>query len=167
LAEAPAIRPAEEGDLPAILEIVNHAIVHTTAMYEYRPRDLDQQRAWLEEKRAGGWPVLVAPAHEGGVAGFGSLGQFRPRACYDKTAEHSVYVARERRGQGYGRRILGALAEAARDRGFHTLVGGVDSENAASLAFHRALGFEEAGRMREVGWKFDRWLTLVFMQKIL
>jgi len=167
LADGAAVRAATESDLPAILEIVNDAILNTTAWYDYEPWDLAQLAAWLRGKSDAGWPVLVAIGRDGGLAGFGSLGHFRARAAYHKTAEHSVYVAASHRGLGYGRLLLGAIIDAARGLGLHTLIGGVDSENAASLAFHRALGFEEAGRMREAGWKFERWLTLVFMQKML
>lgn len=167
MADAAFVRPATQDDLPAILEIVNDAILNTTAMYEYAPRTFADQQAWLAERRAGNWPVLVAVDDAGQVAGFGSIGTFRPRAAYHRSGEHSVYVAAAHRGKGYGRRILEALVVAAQGMGLHTLIGGVDSENTGSIAFHRALGFEEAGRIREVGWKFGHWLTLVFMQKIL
>jgi L-amino acid N-acyltransferase len=167
LAERAAVRPAAPGDLPAILAIVNDAILNTTAWYDYSPWDAAQLDAWLGAKRDAGWPVLVAETTGGAIAGFGSIGHFRGRAAYGKTGEHSVYVEKDHRGQGHGRLLLGAIIEAGRGLGLHTLIGGVDSENAASLAFHEALGFVEAGRMREVGWKFDRWLTLVFMQRML
>ena len=165
--ERAVVRPAERADLPAILEIVNDAILNTTAWYDYQPWDAAHLAQWFDGKRAAGWPVLVAITAGGTLAGFGSIGSFRGRAAYHKTGEHSVYVEKNHRGQGYGRLLLGAIIDAARSMDLHTLIGGVDSDNAASLAFHRALGFEEAGRMREVGWKFDRWLTLVFMQKML
>lgn len=167
MADAIAVRPATYADLPALLDIVNDAITNTTAWYDSTPRDLEQQRAWFDEKTASGWPVLVAVDTLGGVAGYGSLGPFRTRPAYCHTAEHSVYVAASHRGQGYGRLLLGKIIETATAANYHTLIGGVDSENTASLAFHAALGFIEAGRMCEVGWKFDRWLTLVFMQKML
>jgi phosphinothricin acetyltransferase len=167
LAEGAVVRPADAADLAAILAIVNDAILNTTAWYDYAPWDSAQLAQWFDGKRAAGWPVLVAIARDGTLAGFGSIGSFRGRAAYHKTGEHSVYVEKEHRGQGYGRLLLAAIIDAARGLGLHTLIGGVDSGNDASLAFHRALGFVEAGRMREVGWKFDRWLTLVFMQKML
>ncbi len=166
-ARAVTVRAAVEADLPAILDIVNDAILHTTAMYEYAPRDLGMQTVWLHDKAADNWPVLVATNADGVLVGFGNLGSFRPRAAYGRTAEHSVYVSKHFRGQGYGRILLEALMKEARARDFHSLIGGIDSTNVASLAFHAAMGFEEVGRMREVGWKFDRWLTLVFMQKML
>jgi phosphinothricin acetyltransferase len=165
--ELPTIRAATRADLDAVLAIINDAILATTAWYEYAPWDDARVTAWLDDKQAAGWPVLVASARDGTLAGFGALGPFRTRPAYRFCAEHSVYVAKDRRGQGFGRALLAALVDAARAQGLHTLIGGVDSENLGSLAFHRAQGFVEAGRLRDVGWKFDRWLTLIFMQKML
>lgn len=167
MAERAAIRAVAPGDADAILAIVNDAILNTTAWYDHDPWDAARLAEWLDVKTSGGWPVLVAETADGRVAGFGSFGPFRARAAYARTAEHSVYVSADCRGQGHGRVLLEAVVDAARAHGLHTLIGGVDSENTGSLAFHRALGFEEAGRLREVGWKFGRWLTLVFMQKLL
>ena len=161
------VRAARESDLAAMLAIINDAILNTTAWYDYSAWGTAEVEAWFAAKRADNWPVLVALAADGAVAGFGSLSSFRGRAAYRYTAEHSVYVGAAQRGRGFGRALLAALVDEARAMGFHTLIGGVDAENEGSLAFHRALGFAEAGRMREVGWKFDRWLSLVFMQKIL
>lgn len=161
------VRAADEArDGDAILAIVNDAILNSTAWYEYEPWDAARLTAWFAAKRAGGWPLLVAD--DGTQAlGFASFGTFRERPAYARTVEHSVYVSAEARGQGLGRLLLGALIDVARERGLHTMIGGVDATNKGSLAFHRALGFVEAGRMREVGWKFGRWLDLVFMQKLL
>lgn len=160
------IRPAGEADLPGILAIVNHAIEHTTAHFDLVARTPEQQRAWMQERVAAGLPVLVA-AEGAALLGFGSYGPFRSRAAYARTVEHSVYVAEAARGRGVGRALLGALIEHARAQGVHVMVGGLDGSNAASLAFHRALGFREAGRLAQVGWKFGRWLDLVFMHRIL
>jgi phosphinothricin acetyltransferase len=161
------IRASRSSDDPGILEIINAAILNTTAWYDHVPWTRERVAEWRAGKQAEDWPVWIAEAPNGSVAGFASFGPFRARPAYARTAEHSVYVAESCRGLGYGRRLLEALIDDARKRGLHTLVGGVDSENTGSLAFHRALGFEEAGRLREVGRKFDRWLTLVFMQKLL
>lgn len=159
-----AADPARDGG--AILAIVNDAILNTTAWYEYEPWDGARLTSWFDAKRAGGWPLLVAEA-DGATLGFASFGPFRDRPAYVRTVEHSVYVAAAARGRGIGRRLLDALVTEAGARGLHTMIGGVDAANDGSLAFHRAAGFVEAGRMREVGWKFDRWLDLIFMQKLL
>jgi len=166
MADPAIIRAARAEDDGGILAIVNDAILNTTAWYDCTPWTKERIAEWRTAKLADGWPLIVAEVANG-VAGFGSFGPFRARQAYAGTAEHSVYISNTYRGNGYGRQLLEALIDLARGRGLHTIVGGVDSENAGSLAFHRALGFEEAGRLREVGRKFDRWLTLVFMQKLL
>lgn len=163
---AVTIRTADAPDVPAVLAITNDAIVNSTALFEYQPRTLAQQQAWLAQKQADGWPVLVAAAGFE-VVGFGTFGSFRDRPAYHPTVEHSVYVANGQRGRGVGRQLVEALITEARKRGLHSMIGGIDGSNAGSLAFHAALGFREVGRLPEVGWKFDRWLDLVFMQKTL
>ena len=157
---------AAAADLPAIAAILNQAIVSTTAVWYDTPRAADWMAAWFELRRAKGWPVLVA-RREGRVLGYASYGEFRPHAGYRDTKEHSVYVDPAAQREGVGRLLLSALVARARVNGVHVLVGGIADENAASIALHRSLGFEEVARMPEVGQKFGRRLTLVFMQKIL
>ena len=159
-----AANPERDGD--AILAIVNDAILNTTAWYEYEPWGAARLTSWFEAKRAGRWPLLVAEA-AGEALGFASFGPFRDRPAYARTVEHSVYVAATARGRGIGRLLLDSVIAEARARELHAMIGGIDAANEGSLAFHRAAGFVEAGRMREVGWKFDRWLDLIFMQKLL
>ena len=160
------IRAAQARDVPAILDIVNDAILNSTALFEYEPRTLDEQAGWLADRNAGGWPVLVAEV-DGDTIGFASYGPFRARPAYAATVEHSVYVAQHDRSKGVGRALMLALIAAAKSDGRHVMVGGIDGSNDASIAFHAALGFVETGRLPEVGWKFERWLDLVFMQLIL
>lgn len=157
------IREATATDVPAILAIINHAIIHTTAVYDYEPRSLATQQAWFDQKQAAGMPVVVAEEN-GAVIGFGSYGIFRPWAGYRFSAEHSIYVAEPAQKKGVGRAMLTELIGRAKAQGFHTLIAGIDASNAGSQAFHRAFGFVEVGRFREVGYKFDTWLDLVFMQ---
>ncbi|MFC3714424.1 GNAT family N-acetyltransferase [Sphingoaurantiacus capsulatus] len=153
-------------DGAAILAIVNDAILNSTAWYEHEPWDAAALASWFAAKRDGGWPLLVAE-EDGVTLGFASYGVFRARPAYARTVEHSVYVAAAARGRGVGRLLLDGIVAEARRAGYHTMIGGVDAANEGSLAFHRAAGFVEAGRMREVGRKFDRWLDLIFMQKML
>ncbi len=157
---------AAAADLPAIAAILNQAIAGTTAVWYDTPRTADWMAAWFELRRAKGWPVLVA-RREGRVLGYASYGEFRPHAGYRDTREHSVYVDPAAHREGVGRLLLSALVARARVDGVHVLVGGIVDENTASIALHRSLGFEEVARMPEVGQKFGRRLTLVFMQKIL
>lgn len=144
------VRPATRADVPAILEIYNHAVLHTTASYDLEPVSLESRLAWFDQRVRGGWPVLVT-ALDGEVTGWATFGPFREKPGYRFTAEHSVYVRHDCRGQGLGRAL-------------HSLVGGVDAGNAGSLAFHEGLGFRQVAHFREVGFKFGRWLDLVFLQ---
>lgn len=162
----PAIRDAAESDLPFILGIVNEAIQNTTAIWDLAPMTLDARRAWFAERRAGGFPILIAEDN-GTQAGFGSYGQFHPKEGYRLTVEHSVYVAPQAQGRGVGRALLTALTDHAATHGFHTMVGLIEAENKPSLALHRWAGFAEAGVLRQAGRKFGRWLDVVYMQKML
>jgi phosphinothricin acetyltransferase len=157
------IRDAEFHDLPGILAIFNEVIVSSTAIYYFEPVDLDNRRRWFEERRAAGYPVLAA-ADDGEVVGFASFGDWRPSPGYAWTVEHTVHVRADRRGQGVGRLLVEALIDRAKALGKHVMVGGVDADNGASLAFHRRLGFEPVAHFQEVGRKFDRWLDLTFVQ---
>ncbi|ASN81486.1 GNAT family N-acetyltransferase [Deinococcus ficus] len=160
------LRPAVHADLSAILEIYNHAVVHTTASYDLEPVTLASREAWFAHKQAGGWPVLVAV--EGGeVTGWATYGPYREKAGYARTVEHSVYVREGHRGAGTGRRLMEALIAQAGADGLHVMIGGVDADNAASIAFHERLGFERVAHLKQVGRKFDRWLDLVFLQRLL
>lgn len=160
------VRQATEADVPAILELVNYEILNTTVLYEYEPRTLEEQLHWFHQKVQDGWPIIVAE-HEHAVVGFGTFGKFRERVAYRYSVEHSVYVAHEHHGKGIGRALLTELIALATDGGYHTMIAGIDSSNAGSVEFHRKLGFTELGTFREVGYKFDRWLHVIFMQRIL
>ncbi|WP_328286382.1 GNAT family N-acetyltransferase [Phreatobacter sp. AB_2022a] len=160
------MRDATEDDLPAILAILNEAIVNTTAVWTDAPVDLDNRRTWWQERVAAGYPVLVA-VENGEVVGFGSYVQFRAWDGYRDAVEHSVYVRSDRRGGGVGVALVEALIARARAQGKFVIIGGIEGSNAASLKLHRRAGFVEVGRMYEVGTKFGRRLDLVFMQKRL
>jgi phosphinothricin acetyltransferase len=160
------IRPANEADLPGILAIYNDAVAHTTAIWNETIVDLENRRAWLEERQAKGFPVLVA-ADGGQVLGYASFGDFRPFEGYRITCEHSVYVAEGARRRGIGTALVAALIEEARRLGKQAMVGAIDAANADSIGLHEKLGFVEVGRMPGVGTKFGRRLDLVFMQKAL
>jgi phosphinothricin acetyltransferase len=151
----------------AILEILNDAIAHSTALYEYRPRSLESMRGWFEVKTRGHHPVLGALDEGGALLGFASYGSFRPHAAYKYSIEHSVYVEQARRGQGIGEALLRRLIERAGEQQFHVMIGGIDQENRASIALHEKLGFEHAGTIRQAGFKFGRWLDLAFYRRQL
>lgn len=160
------IRDAVTADLAAITEIHNHAVVHTTAIWNDDPVDVADRAAWMAERADAGYPVIVA-VDETGVLGFASYAQWRARSGYRFTVEHSVYVRDGQRGRGLGRLLMEALIGRARAAGLHVMVAGIESGNAGSIALHERLGFVEVGRMPQVGAKFGRWLDLTFMQLVL
>ena len=161
-----SIVAAGEEHLPGIRAIYNHAVQHSTAIWNDALVDLENRRDWWRGRTGAGFPILVAVAGDD-VLGYASYGPFRPFDGYRKTVEHSVYVAETARGRGVGSALLIALEAEARRAKMHVMLGGIAAENEASIRLHRKLGFVETGRMPEVGQKFGRYLDLVFMQKRL
>jgi L-amino acid N-acyltransferase len=160
------IRDAREADLPGLLEIYNEVIASSTAVFHDTPVSLDDRRRWWQARVAQGYPVLIAQ-DSAGVAGFATFGDFRSWPGYRYTIEHSVHVRRDQRGRGTGTALVKALFPLASALGKHVMVAGIDAANTGSIRFHEKLGFEKVGQLREVGWKFSRWLDLVFLQKSL
>jgi L-amino acid N-acyltransferase YncA len=160
------VRDATDADMAAVRDIYNDAVLHTTAIWNERVVDVADRIAWAEARRKAGYPVLVAET-DGVVAGYASFGDFRAFDGYRHTAEHSVYVGGPFRRRGVARALLQALEPRAVASGKHVLIGGIEAGNAASIALHLSLGYREVGRLPEVGRKFERWLDLVFLQKIL
>ncbi len=160
------IRPYKTEDTQAILDIINHSILHSTALYDYTARSYEQQRLILEEKISKKFPVIIAEI-EGKVVGFGMYTEFRFREAYQYTVEHSVYLNENFQGKGIGKLLLGKLIALAREQKLHTMIGVIDSENQDSIEFHKKFGFKTVGIVKESGYKFDRWLNSVFVQLIL
>lgn len=163
------IRPAVEDDAAAINRIYNALIGTTTVAWTETPEPLEHRVAWMRDQVRLGNPALVAVGDGSGdvVIGFASYGDFRDSVKwpgYRFTVEHTVHVDEAHHGKGVGRALLEALKERARQAGKHMMIAAVDSENEGSIRFHEQLGFEESGRLRETGFKFDRWLTVVFLQ---
>jgi L-amino acid N-acyltransferase len=152
---------------PAILNILNHAIVTSTALYDYQPRTLANMATWFSAKRTGDFPVIGAVNELGELMGFASFGTFRAFPAYKYTVEHSVYVHHAHRGKGLGKALMNAVIEAAQAQGKHAMVGAIDAANEASLKLHADLGFERVGTMPQVGFKFGRWLDLALVQRVL
>jgi phosphinothricin acetyltransferase len=150
-----------------ILAIFNDAILHSTALYDYKPRTIESMTAWFENKRKGNFPVIGAVDEVGELLGFGSYGTFRAWPAYKYSVEHSIYVADEHRGHGLGKVLLEEIIKSAREQNYHVLVGGIDSQNAVSINLHKRFGFVHAGTIRQAGFKFGRWLDLDFYQLIL
>ena len=141
------IRPATRDDLPAILEIYNDAVLHTTASYDY--------------------PVFVAVNDSGLVVGWSALNRYHDRLGYRFTTENSVYIAASERGKGIGKLLLPPLIEAAKERKLHAIIAAIDAANEVSIRLHAKFGFIEVGRFKQVGYKFDRWLDVVYMELLV
>jgi phosphinothricin acetyltransferase len=157
------IRDAVEEDIDEIAAIYNEVLTHTTAIYNDRPVTREDRLTWWQARIGQGYPVVVATDGRR-IAGFASFSDFRPWPGYRFTVEGTVHIHADTRGQGVGTELLKTIIERARALGKHTMIAGVDSENAASLRFLERFGFERAGHLREVGFKFDRFLDLVFLQ---
>jgi phosphinothricin acetyltransferase len=159
-------RLVERRDAEALRSIYNVEVLESTVTFDLVPRTVADQLAWIEE-HSGGHPALVAVGADEEIVGFASLSPYRPRPAYAPTVEDSVYVRRDRRGGGVGRLLLSDLVDRAREHGFHSVIGRIVGGHDASIALHRACGFEEIGVEREVGRKFGKWLDVVLMQRML
>ncbi|WP_454689062.1 N-acetyltransferase family protein [Achromobacter aloeverae] len=151
----------------AILAIFNHAILTSTALYDYQARTDASMQAWFDAKRKGNYPVVGFEDEDGVLMGFASYGPFRPFPAFKYTVEHSVYVDQRFRGRGLGEALLRAIVERAREQEYHVLVGAIDASNAVSCALHEKLGFSRAGVIEQAGFKFGRWLDLVLYRRQL
>jgi phosphinothricin acetyltransferase len=159
------IRLATADDLAAINAIHNHYIETSTATYLLEPQTSDSRAVWFV-KRSDAHPVTVALI-DGRVVGWGSLSAFNARPAYGRTVENAVYVHPDHHRRGIGSALLSDLIERARTLGHHAIIALIDSEQPASIALHAAAGFTHAGRLHQVGWKFQRWLDVVFMEKTI
>jgi phosphinothricin acetyltransferase len=160
------VADAARQDLDAILAIYNEVIRNSTAVYSEVEFTQAKGEAWFDAKVEQGLPLLVA-RDATGVVGFGTFGDFRAWPCYQYSAEHSVHVRADCRGQGIGRALLLALIDRARAMNKHVLIAGIDADNEVSIGLHESLGFAVVGRLRQVGFKFGRWLDLAFLELML
>ncbi len=158
-------RDAVLDDLPQLLDIYNDIILHTTAVYDYEPHTLEMRKQWFETKQQQGFPVFVAE-EDGVIVGFSSIGSFRAWAAYKYSVENSIYVKADCRGKGMGKVLMQPLIEASKTLGMHTIIASIDANNEASLKLHKSFGFQEVAHFKQVGYKFDRWLDLKFLQLI-
>lgn len=159
------IRAATRQDLQAINDIYNEYVLHSTCTYQLEPETLQNRTAWFEAHDPR-HPIIVAE-RAGEVAGWGALSRFHQRAAYARTVENSVYVRRDLHRAGIGRMILAELVARARALGHHTIIAGISSDQAPSIRLHESLGFAPVAHLREVGFKFNRWLDVVYLQLML
>jgi phosphinothricin acetyltransferase len=162
-----AIRPATLADVPAITRIYAHAVDHGTASFELTAPDQVEMTRRFNELTENGFPYLVAVI-DGDVLGYAYAGPYRSRPAYRFTVENSVYVAHDSHRRGIGKALLQALIEACTEKGFRLMVAVIgDSDQAASIGLHEAADFEHVGAFKNIGYKFDRWLDTVLMQRAL
>jgi L-amino acid N-acyltransferase YncA len=166
-----SIRPVRPADITAITHIYAHAVRHGTASFELDPPDIDEMTRRLDALSAGGFPYLVAEAESGmasKIVGYAYAGPYRARPAYRFTVEDSVYIAPDAQRQGLGRLLLERLIIESEARGYRQMIAVIgDSAQQASIALHAVLGFRMIGTFEAVGWKFDRWLDTVLMQRPL
>jgi phosphinothricin acetyltransferase len=163
--DALAIREARPADLAAIDSIYDDYVRTSTCTFQLEPAGLAARETWFAN-HGGLWPVLVAERGSR-ILGWGSLSVYNAREGYRHTVEDSVYVDEAVHGQGVGKALLGELIDRGRALGHHTILAIIAGEQLPSVRLHEKLGFVEVARMRELGWKYDRWLDVVFMQKML
>lgn len=161
----PTIRLARHDDLPAINDIYNHFVEHSTCTYQETPEPMAARRAWFDA-HGPGHPVTVAEIDEQ-VVGWGSLSPYHARSAYRFTVENSVYVHHAYHRRGIGNALLADLIVRARALGHRSIIAGIDASQHASLAIHARHGFEKAGHLRQVGYKFNSWLDVVYLQLLL
>ena len=161
------ISPCTEKHLPEILEILNEAILHSTALYDYKPRTMADMISWYADKQKGKYPVIGVFDQDMVLLGFSSYGSFRSRPAYKYSVEHSVYVRSDNRGKGLGTILLKEIVKYAGDQDYHVLVGGIDASNIESIKLHEKEGFVFCGTIKQSGFKFGKWLDLSFYQFIL
>ena len=160
------IRPAGPGDAEAVRAIYNAEVTGSTATFDLVPRTMEEQLTWLADHR-GAYPAIVAVDDRDTVLGYGSLSEYKDRPAYATTVENSVYVDTRCRGQGIGGAVLEELIRLAVQHGFHAIIARIGGDNRASIALHQASGFTVVGIEREVGRKFNRWLDVSVLQRLL
>lgn len=159
------IRRATVADLESINAIYNYYVLHSTCTYQTEPETAVDRRAWFD-RHGPKHPVLVAET-AGEVLGWGSLSPFHARAAYRHTVEDSVYVRHDAHQRGLGSALLKDLIVRAQQIGHRTIIGGIDGEQTASIALHAKHGFVQVGHLQQAGFKFGRWLDVLYMQLML
>jgi L-amino acid N-acyltransferase YncA len=156
------IRLARREDMPRVNDIYNHYVGHSTCTYQETPEPIEGRLAWFERHGAS-HPVTVAESG-GEIVGWGSLSPYHARSAYRFTVENSVYVDHRRHRQGIGDALLADLIVRARAIGHHTIIAGIDAGQQASVAIHSKHGFVKVAHLEQVGFKFEQWLDVVYMQ---
>ena len=165
IAPPPAIRLATEADLAAINSIYNYYVLHSTCTYQNEPSTAAERAAWFAA-HGREYPVTVTEV-AGDVVAWGSISRFHARAAYRPTVENSVYVRHDLLGQGIGRALLEDLVRRATQLGYHSMMALISSDQAVSIRLHERQGFVKVAHLKEVGRKFDQWLDVVYLQRMM
>lgn len=160
------IRLAERTDVPAMREIFNEVLRNSNSIYREDEVTLEDRYAWFDEKIEHGFPIFGA-YEEDQLVGYAGYGAWRAAQGYRKSVELTIYVDRKFRGAGFGSELMKTIIDQAKVDGHHVMIGAIDSDNQQSINFHKRFGFTETARMPEVALKNNKWLTLIFMQKLL
>ena len=161
-----SVRLAVVDDLDIINDIYNYYVRVSTCTYQEEPETLETRRKWFHSHEAGTHPIIVAEEN-GKILGWGSLSPYHSRCAYRFTVENSIYIHHEHLLQGIGSIILKDLVDRAGTLGYHVIIAAIDGEQTASIALHRKFGFIEVGQFREVGYKFGKWLDVVYLERRL
>jgi phosphinothricin acetyltransferase len=159
------IRSAVEKDLEAIIRIYNYAVINTTATFDTRPKTVRSQEKWFY-KHSGKYPIIVVE-DDGGVIGWASLSRWSDRCAYDNTAEISVYIEKDNQSIGIGNRLIAEIIKIARKNKLHVIIARIAGENEISIHLHKKYGFTYVGSLKEVGFKFNRYIDVHLMQLVL
>ena len=163
----PIIRPSQPEDLSTITAIYQHHVLQGTGTFEIEPPSLQDMTSRREDVLSKGLPYLVIEEN-GQVQGFAYCNWFKPRPAYRFSAEDSIYLAPNASGKGWGRLLLAELCRTAEAAGIRKLIAVIgDSANAGSIGVHRSVGFQSVGVVKACGWKFNRWLDIVMMERAL
>lgn len=161
------ISSCDEKHLPEILEILNEAIINTTANYEYKPQAFEYIEEWYSQKQKGNYPIIGLFDENDSLLGFATYGSFRSKPGYKYIVEHSIYIRSDIRGKGFGKTLLKEIIKFAELQEYHVIIGGIDASNEGSIRFHEREGFISCGLIKHAGYKFGKWLDLAFYQMIL
>jgi L-amino acid N-acyltransferase len=160
------VRDATEADLPAMLDIYNDIVINSSANFDLQPSSLEKRRQWFN-KHGGRYPLIIAEAPQGKIAGYCCISPFREKDGYLKTVELSVYVDRESRRRGVATLLMREILDRAKELEYHSVVSCIAGSNEPSVKLHDSLGFQYMGRLKQVGFKFSRWEDDVYYQLVL
>lgn len=164
--DALCLRLADLADLEAINGIYNHYVEHSVSTFDMEGHSPEKRLQWFEEHRVYDLPILVA-SDNGKIIAWASASRYSGRCGYKHTVELSMYVASDYLNKGIGRQLMKSLVGECQEKGYHAMLAIVAADNDAGIALLRSFGFEIAGRLKEVGYKFGRWLDVTIMQKVV